>query len=165
MATITEPRQLLVNELQAMLYVEQKLANEVLPELANEISNSDLKQDIRHHIDETKQQVSNLERVFELLGEQPKPDKSHAVDGLVAQHDKVVKNIETDELRDFFDACAAAKTEHLEIAAYEGLITSAESLGDSEIVGLFEENLDQEKQALKKAQKAAETIAKETAIV
>ena len=165
MATITEPRQLFVTELQSMLYVEQKLANDVLPELANEVSNSDLKQDLRHHIDETKQQVTNLERVFELLGEEPKPDKSHAVDGLTAQHDKVVKNIDTPEVRDFFDACAAAKTEHLEIAAYDGLITAAESLGDSEIVGLLEENLDQEKSALKKAEKAAETIAKETAIV
>jgi ferritin-like metal-binding protein YciE len=165
MATITEPRQLVVNDLQAMLYVEQRLAENVLPELANEISDSDFKQNVRHHLDETKQHVANIERVFELLGEEPKPDKSHAVDGLVAQHDKVVKNIETDELRDFFDACAAAKTEHLEIAAYEGLITAAESLGDSEIVGLLEENLDQEKDALKQAKKAAEQIAKQTATV
>ena len=165
MATISEPRQLFVSELQAMLYVEQKLADEVLPELVNEVSNSDLKEDLRHHLDETKQQVANLERVFELLGEEPKADKSHAVDGLTAQHDKVVKNIESAELRDFFDACAAAKTEHLEIAAYDGLITAAESLGDSEVVSLLEENLDQEKSALKKAEKAAETIAKETATV
>jgi ferritin-like metal-binding protein YciE len=165
MATITEPRQLFVNELQAMLYVEQKLANEVLPELVNEITNSEFKANIRQHLDETKQHVSNVERVFELLGEEPKADKSHAVDGLVAQHEKVVKNIETDELRDLFDAGAAAKTEHLEIAAYESLITSAESLGDSEIVGLLEENLDQEKDALKQAKKASETIVKETTIV
>jgi ferritin-like metal-binding protein YciE len=165
MATITEPRELFVTDLQSMLYVEQKLANDVLPELANEIKNSEFKEKIRHHLEETKQHVTNLERVFELLGEEPKPDKSHAVDGLVAQHDKVVKNIETDEVRDFFDACAAAKTEHLEIAAYEGLITAAEALGDSEIVGLLEENLDQEKDALKQAKKASETIASETATV
>lgn len=165
MATITEPRDLFVTDLQSMLYVEQKLANDVLPELANEIKNSEFKEKITHHLEETKQHVANLERVFELLGEQPKPDKSHAVDGLVAQHDKVVKNIETAEVRDFFDACAAAKTEHFEIAAYEGLITAAESLGDSEIVGLLEENLDQEKDALKQAKKASETIAKETATV
>jgi ferritin-like metal-binding protein YciE len=165
MATITEPRQLFVNDLQSMLYVEQRLAQDVLPELANEISNSEFKEKIRHHLEETKQHVTNLERVFELLGEEPKPDKSHAVDGLVAQHDKVVKNIETDELRDFFDAGAAAKTEHLEIAAYEGLITAAESLGDTEVVALLEENLDQEKDALKQAKKVAEQIAKETATV
>ena len=165
MATIAQPRDLFVNELKAMLYVEQKQAEEVLPELATQIKNSDFKQSIREHTEETKKHVANLERAFELLGEEPKPDKSHAVDGLTAQHDKVVKNIQTDEVRDFFDACAAAKTEHLEIAAYEGLITSAESLGDSEIVGLLEENLDQEKSALKKAENAAETIARQTATV
>jgi ferritin-like metal-binding protein YciE len=165
MATIAEPRQLFVNELQAMLYVEQKLADQVLPELADEITNQEFKQNVRHHIDETKQQVANLERVFELLGEEPKTDKSHAVDGLVAQHDKVFKNIETDELRDVFDASAAAKTEHLEIAAYESLITTAESLGDSEIVSLLEENLDQEKHTLKEVEKISQQLAKETARV
>ena len=165
MATITEPRQLFVNELKAMLYVEQRLADDVLPELADEITNQEFKQNVRHHLDETRQHVATLERVFELLGEQPKADKSHAVDGLVAQHDKVVKNIESNELRDIFDASAAAKTEHLEIAAYESLITTAESLGDSEIVTLLEENLDQEKHTLKEVEKVSERLAKETTTV
>src|SRR5919201_1775146 len=130
MATITEPRELFVNELKGMLYVEHRLAEDVLPELANEISNTEFKQNVRHHIDETRQQIGNLERAFELLGEEAKPDKSHAIDGLVAQHDKVIKNIDSDHLRDVFDAGAAAKTEHLEISAYESLIMNAESLGE-----------------------------------
>src|ERR671936_881681 len=141
MATIAQPRDLFVNELKAMLYMEQKLA------------------------EETKRHVANLERAFELLGEEPKPDKSHAIDGLVAQHDKVAKHIEVPQLRDCFDAGAAAKTEHLEIAAYESLITTAESLGETEIVSLLEENLDDEKDALKQAKKAGDQLAKETATV
>src|SRR5919199_4472836 len=165
MATIAEPRDLFVNELEAMLYVEQKLAGEVLPELAREIQDSELKQSIREHIEETKRHVANLERVFELLGEEPKPDKSHAVDGLTAQHDKVAKQIEVPQLRDVFDAGAAAKTEHLEIAAYESLITTAEALGETEIVSLLEENLDEEKNALKQAKKAGEQLTKESATV
>ena len=63
-----------------------------------------------------------------------------------------------------FDAGAAAKTEHLEIAAYEAMITTAESLGEHEIVSLLEENLDDEKSALKKVAKASEEIMKETAV-
>jgi ferritin-like metal-binding protein YciE len=165
MAMITEQRQLFVNELNAMLYVEQRLAKDVLPELAGEITNQEFKQNVQHHIDETRQQIANLERVFELLGEEPKPDKSHAVDGLVAQHDKVVKNIDSAELRDIFDASAAAKTEHLEIAAYESLITTADSLGDSEVVSLLEENLDQEKHTLKEVEKISQKLAKETTTV
>jgi ferritin-like metal-binding protein YciE len=163
--TITAPRDLLLTELQSMLYVEEKLANEVLPELSNEIKHSDFKSDVKHHLEETRRHVTNLERVFELLGEEPKPDKSHAIDGLVAQHDKVVKNIESDQLRDVFNAGAAAKTEHLEIAAYEGMIESASVLGEEEVVSLLEENLDEEKKALKKVEKASKELNSEAAAV
>jgi ferritin-like metal-binding protein YciE len=164
MAKINVPRDLFVTELQSMLYVEQKLADEVLPELSQEIKNSDFKENVKEHLVETRRHVANLERAFELLGEQPKADKSHAIDGLVAQHDKVFKNIASDELRDAFNAGAAAKTEHLEIAAYESMITTAEFLGEDEIVHLLEENRDEEKQALKKVEKASEQIAKESAL-
>jgi ferritin-like metal-binding protein YciE len=165
MATITEPRQLLANELQAMLYVEQKLADDVLPELERQIANEDFRQGITEHLAETKQHVANVARAFELLGEEPKADKSHAIDGLVAQHDKVIKNVESQQLRDVFNAGAAAKTEHLEIAAYESMITTAESIGEEEIVTLLEENLDQEKDALKQVEKASKELASETAII
>ena len=39
------------------------------------------------------------------------------------------------------DAGAAARTEHYEIAAYNSLIEMARALGESEAVGLLEENL------------------------
>jgi len=163
MPTISEPRQLLVTELQGMLYVEQKQAEEVLPSLQKEVESTELKQGFQTHLEETKQHVVNLERAFELLGEEPKADKSHAIDGLVAQHDKLVKNIESPQLRDVFDAGAAAKTEHLEIAAYESMIATAESLGEDEILSLLEENLDHEKKTLKEIKKASEQLAKQTA--
>ena len=165
MATIAEPRDLFVNELQSMLYVEQRLANDVLPELSNEVKHGQFRQEIEEHQRETQRHVANLERALEILGEKAKPDKSHAIDGLVAQHDKVAKNIESDDVRDFFDTGAAAKTEHLEIAAYEGMITTAESLGQGEIKSLLEENLADEKNALKKAEKAAKEITGAPAIV
>ena len=165
MATIAQPRDLFVNELKAMLYVEQKLADEVLPELTKEVADSEFEQSLREHTEETKRHVANVERIFELLGEEPKPDKSHAIDGLVAHHDKVAKNIEVPQLRDVFDAGAAAKTEYLEIAAYESLITTAEALGETEIVSLLEENLDEEKQALQQAKKAGEQLAQASATV
>jgi ferritin-like metal-binding protein YciE len=159
MATITEPRDLLVNELQSMLYVEQKLADQVLPELSREVDDNQLKHGFDEHLEQTRQHVANLERALELLGEKPKADKSHAIDGLVAQHDKVVKRIESDQLRDVFDAGAAAKTEHLEIAAYENMITAAEALQEREIVDLLKQNLEEEKEALEKVEQVSEQIA------
>jgi ferritin-like metal-binding protein YciE len=165
MATISEPRDLLVNELKAMLYVEQKQADEVLPELDKEISNSQFQESVRQHLEETKQHVANVERAFELLGEDAKPDKSHAIDGLVAQHEKVVKNIESTQVRDVFNAAAAAKTEHLEISAYESMITTAESLGETEIVGLLEANLKQEKEALNEVKSVSQQLASQPTTV
>jgi ferritin-like metal-binding protein YciE len=58
---------------------------------------------------------------------------------------------------------AAAKTEHAEIAMYEGLITKAEAMGADDIVALLEENLKQEKHTLEEVQQAAEKLAKELA--
>jgi ferritin-like metal-binding protein YciE len=165
MATISEPRDLLVNELKAMLYVEQKQADEVLPQLDKEISNTQFQESVRHHLEETKQHVANVERAFELLGEDAKPDKSHAIDGLVAQHEKVVKNIESTQVRDVFNAAAAAKTEHLEISAYESMITTAESLGETEIVGLLEANLKQEKEALNEVKSVSQQLASQPTTV
>jgi ferritin-like metal-binding protein YciE len=159
--SIAEPRDLFLVELQSMLYVEEKLANEVLPELSQQIKDSDFKEDVKHHIEETQRHAANIERALELMSEEPKPDKSHAIDGLVAQHDKILKHIESDHVRDVFNAGAAAKTEHLEIAAYEGMIETAEALGEDEIASLLEENLDDEKAALKKVEKATKDLTKE----
>ena len=163
MATIAEPRDLFVTALTEMLYVEQKQADEVLPQLEKEIQTPEFKQGIQKHIEETQQHAERIERVFELLGEQAKPDKSHSLDGLIAQREKVSKNIESDDVLEVFNAAAAAKTEHLEIAAYESMIMTAEALGQSEIVDLLEENLADEKETLKEVEKISEKLSKQRA--
>ena len=60
------------------------------------------------------------------------------------------------KMRDAFLTGAAARAEHYEIAAYTGLVNQARALGEREAVGLLQENLRQEKDALKKV----ETISK-----
>jgi ferritin-like metal-binding protein YciE len=59
-------------------------------------------------------------------------------------------------MRDAFLTGAAARAEHYEIAAYTGLVNKARALGEREAVDLLQENLRQEKEALKKV----ETISK-----
>ena len=58
-------------------------------------------------------------------------------------------------MRDVFTG-AAARAEHYEIAAYTGLVNQARRLGEREAVELLQQNLKQEKEALKKV----ETISK-----
>ena len=68
-----------------------------------------------------------------------------------------------DELIDAVLLGAAAKTEHVEIAMYEGLITKAEAMGEDDIVSLLEENLEQEKHTLEEVRTASQQVSKELA--
>ena len=59
------------------------------------------------------------------------------------------------EVLDAFLTGAGARTEHYEIAAYEGLMTMAEAMGEGEVVDLLSENLEQEKTALGRCRRSA----------
>ena len=152
MSKITEPRELLEYKLATMLYVERELAENVLPELIEEVDNPELMQSLTGHLAQTRGHVANLEQAFTILGEEPDTEKSAAFDGLTKDHSQLVKKIDAQPLEDIVHAGAAAKTEHFEIAAYEGMIDLADSLGETEIVHLLQENLDQERAALQQVQ-------------
>lgn len=64
----------------------------------------------------------------------------------------------SEDLVDMVDAGAAARTEHYEIAAYNGLIEMARALGESEAVGLLEENLKEEREALHEVESIAKKL-------
>jgi ferritin-like metal-binding protein YciE len=158
MAKISQPRELFAAKLASIYYVERELADKVLPELLEEIDNAQLKQDIKGHLAQTRGHVANLEQAFAILGDEPEMDKSAAFDGLTKDHNQLVKKIDVQPLEDIVHAGAAAKTEHFEIATYEGMIDVAESLGETEIVHLLEENLDQERDALEQVKMVSKQL-------
>ena len=160
--TITLPKQLFVHHLKSMLFVEQTLVDEVLPELLGNVRNPDLKGDIEHHLEETRQHVRNLQEVFQMLGEPAEASKSEVLNGLGKEYHETLELIEGDPaLKDLFHTSVIAKNEHVEIAAYNGLIEMAKELDEDEIANLLNENLDQEEEALKKAEKGMKKILKQ----
>jgi pimeloyl-ACP methyl ester carboxylesterase len=64
-----------------------------------------------------------------------------------------------DEVLDAFLTGAGARTEHYEIAAYEGLVMMADAMGEDEVARLLSENLEEEKAALTKMQAIATRLA------
>jgi ferritin-like metal-binding protein YciE len=162
MGSIQTPRDLFLHELGDILYVEQKLTSEVLPKLIGEVHDGEFKQSLEKHLDETRGHVTNLEQVFDALGEQPQAEKCIGFEGLKSEHDELLSEVSTD-LVEVVDLGAAARTEHYEIAAYDGLIKMARSLGETEVIDLLEENLKQEKEALGEVQKATTRLTKEHA--
>jgi len=165
LAKISQPRELLAHKLATMLYVERELADKVLPELLEEIDNPQLRHGIETHLAQTRGHVANLEQAFTLLGEEPETERSAAFDGLTKDHDQLINKLDAQPLEDVVHAGAASKTEHFEIAAYEGMINVAESLGETEVVHLLEENLDQEREALELVKQISRTLGSQRAAV
>jgi ferritin-like metal-binding protein YciE len=156
-AEITTPRELFLHELGDILYVEKKLTNEVLPKLIDEVQNAEFRKGLERHLDQTKGHVTNLEQVFDTLGEEPKTEECIGFEGLRKEHDKMVDEA-SESLIDLVDAGAAARTEHYEIAAYTGLIEMARALGEQEAVSLLDENLKEEKEALREVESVEKTL-------
>ena len=162
MPKITNPRELFLHELGDILYVEQKLANEVLPKLIDEVQDDEFRSGLEGHLEETRGHVKNLESVFEELGETPKPEPCIGFEGLKKEHDQLLQKA-APELVDSVDLGAAARTENYEIAAYEGLRRMAKGLGEDRAVDLLDKNLAEEKEALKLVEKIATRVSKESA--
>ena len=122
-----------------------------LPKLQEEASDEELALGFEEHLDETGQHVKNVELAFEKLGEKPTAEKCPGIEGIKREHDEFLsKESPSQDVLDSFLTGAGARTEHYEIAAYEGLVTMAEAMGETEVVELLTENLEQEKTALEK---------------
>jgi ferritin-like metal-binding protein YciE len=159
MPELTEPRDLFVSELRDVLYAERTL-EKALPKMAKEATDEDLRSGFDDHHEQTQQHIANLERAFESLGLTARAKKCPGIDGIKAEHDEFMsKEDPSPEICDMFLTGAAARAEHYEIAAYSGLLTMANALGESECATLLEENLRQEEETLRKVESIAERLA------
>lgn len=153
------PLQLFVHRLGGALAMEETNLR-MLDKLQQQASDPKLKEDLQHHSRETRQQVENLRRVFEAMGEQAVKRPSPAIEGLEQQGEQLIREVH-ESLVDTVILATVIETEHHEVAVYDGLIIEAEQMDDDDIVALLQENLEQEEAALDKAVKAAERSAKQ----
>jgi ferritin-like metal-binding protein YciE len=140
-----------------MLWVEQRLVDEILPMLYDHVHSTGLKYAIEHHTFETRQHVRTLERALHLLGEPAEPAQSAALAGLKAEHDELMRLVDQDreDVADLMHAEVIAASEHQELAVYESLIATANALGEEEIAIMLEETREQEAYALETANRVA----------
>jgi ferritin-like metal-binding protein YciE len=160
---MSDPRELFLHELGDVLFAERTLVK-ALPKLQKEASDSELASGFEQHLEETKQHVANVEQAFKALGEKPTAEKCPGIEGIKKEHDEFVANESpSPQVLDAFLTGAGARTEHYEIAAYEGLVTSAEAMGETKVVKLLSKNLDQELKALAKMRSIGKRLANEGA--
>ncbi len=156
---IDDPSDLFAHELGDVLYVERSLAK-TLPQLADEATHRPLQTALRKHLKETEQHVKNVEAAFEAIGRRPKAETSRGFDGIKAEHDEFISDRRpSSAMLDMYLTGAAARTEHYEIAAYTGLLTIADALGEKKAATLLRKNLRQEQAALKRVTDIATKLA------
>ena len=162
MPELTNPKDLFLHELADSLYVERDLVSATLPKLIGEVRDEELRSGLESHLQETRAHVRNVEQVFAQLGEEPQVEECIGFEGLKAEHEKLMSETSA-ELVDLVDLGAAARTENYEIAAYESLRRMAKGLGEDKAVELLDENLKQEKEALREVEKIATRVSNESA--
>jgi ferritin-like metal-binding protein YciE len=156
-AEITTPRELFLHELGDILYVEEQLAQEVLPKLINEVQHDEFRKALESHLEDTRGHIENVQQVFSTLGESPETEECVGFEGLKKEKEELTGKV-SETLIDAVNAGAAARTEHYEIAAYSGLIEMARALGEQNAVSLLDENLKEEKEALRQVESVEKTL-------
>ena len=161
MTTMTTPRELFLHELGDVYFAENQIVKK-LPAMIDEASDGELAKGLEKHLGETRQQIANLEDIFSELGEKARGERCPGIEGIAEEHDLFMKEHKpSPELRDMFLTGAAARVEHYEIAAYNGLIAMAKGLGEAACADLLQENLDQERHALAAVEKVGARMAKD----
>ncbi len=161
MAQINDPRKLFTYKLGTVLSSEKKILS-MLKKLEKRAQKEELKQQFRHHREETEGQIRNIEQAFDALGERATGHSNPVVEGLAEQTDALWDKTD-DEIVDSVLLGGAAETEHLEIALYEDLITQARAMGQAQVVSLLEQNLEQEQHTLEEVKRASEEVAQRSA--
>ena len=153
---LNNPREVFGHKLGSALTMEQDVL-EMLGDLEDKSQRDELKQQFRHHADETRQQIANIEQSFRAMGEEPDDSPCPAIKGLEADTKANIKMADESVVDEVILAGAAA-TEHHEIAVYETLIAHAEELGQPEVVQLLHQNLEQERHTLDEVSRAQRQV-------
>lgn len=154
---LNTPQELYNYKLGSALKMEHTVL-EMLDENIEASHDPSIKELLRHHQDETRQQISNLERVFAAFGWDVDDSPCPAIEGIEKEGKTNVKK--TDEaIVDSVILSGAAETEHHEIAVYENLILNAQAMGRSDVVPFLEQNLEQEQHTLREVNSATQRIA------
>ena len=153
-------RELFVRQLGDVLAAEQMIVK-MLPTLAEEAWDAKLTTALEKHLTETERHVKNVKAAFKSINQKPKAGKSRPIKALKKEHDHFIAEAKPNRpARDIFLTNAAVRTEHHEIAAYTGLITMADALGETKASTLLQRNLKQEVAALNKLNRIAKRLAK-----
>jgi len=151
------------DEIKDIYWAEKKLV-QTLPKMAKAATSEELKNAFNEHLEVTKEHVTRLEKVFDLLGHKPQAKKCDAMDGITKEGESIIEDTEDgSNTRDVALIFAGQKAEHYEIATYGGLAQVATTLGYDEIASILHATLEEEKETDQALTQLAENTVNEDA--
>lgn len=154
---MTKYEDLLKHEIEDLYDAERQIV-EALPKMIESASSEELAQAFEDHLEQTKEQVRRLERIFEAIGEQPGGMKCEGMRGLLREGELVILEMDKSPVLDAALIAAAQKVEHYEISGYGSARTMAAMLGQEDAADLLEQTLEEEKDADETLTEIAEAL-------
>lgn len=154
--SLTTLEDLFVNELKDLYSAEKQLVK-ALPKMAKAASSAKLRKGFEDHLKQTKKHVERLEQIFDELGVKPRGPKCEAMEGLIDEGKRVMKEDAEPAVMDAALIAAAQRVEHYEIAGYGTVRTFANMLGQKDAERLLQQTLEEESQTNEKLTKLAES--------
>ena len=138
--------ELFTDSLKDIYWAENALVS-ALPKMMANATAPSLISAIKDHLTVTKNQLTRLEKIFELIGEKAEGKKCEAMAGLLKEGDSIVEETMPGAVRDAGIIAASQKIEHYEIATYGTLVAFAKALGENDAAKLLTQTLAEEKEA------------------
>jgi len=148
---------LFVEELKDLYSAEHQITK-AIPKLVKASTSPQLKEALENHLSETENQIVRLEKIFEILGKGPRGKVCNGMKGVLEEGAEMIEETADGEVRDTGLISAAQRVEHYEMAGYGSVKAFAEILGETEIVKLIDQTLQEEKAADKKLTELSRTI-------
>jgi ferritin-like metal-binding protein YciE len=136
-----------IDQLQDIYWAEQRLVK-TLTKMEEASNSNELKQAFNGHMQETRNHVSRLEKVFDMIGEPAEAKKCPAIARIIDEGEEIIDETEDNTAqRDVGLIFAGQKAEHYEIATYGGMVQLARTLGYTDIAEILGVTLAEEKKA------------------
>jgi ferritin-like metal-binding protein YciE len=153
---------LFYDTLKDIYFAERKILS-ALPKMAKAAQQPDLKAAFLKHKDETEGQVARLEKIFKIIGEQPRAKTCYAIMGIIDEGKEIMDEYKGTRALDAGLLAVAQAVEHYEISRYGTLKTWAEELGFSDAVQLLDATLTEEKNTDKSLTQLAKIVVNQKA--
>ena len=140
------------------LYDAERQIIDAFPQMIAAAFSEDLAGALQDQLNETKEQVARLERIFQAMGEEPAVNECQGMKGLILECENLMSRLEKSPVRDVGIIETAQKVKNYEVCGYEAVRTLAELLGQQEAAEALEQTLEEEKAADKNLSAITEAI-------